>query len=232
MNRTKKTTKELLYTGLPKWPMMFVTGESVSEDQALEIIRRTDSFFIYASGNNYDWVDWVIETLKFPSLKNCQENYSEQILKREEWYKKWNFINLEYVTNDWICSSFIDGPHGWIHPNGTIEYHYNIGKWPSPIEVLKDWKIIAKEFPFLNLGVTLFDNEYSNTNLKPVISFKIQKGKVRIIDPDFENIHLTELPQSEKDIIGNDLIANILNDDFGIGLSRKTILSWSERFSD
>lgn len=37
--------ENLLDRGLPKWPQMLVTGASVTKEQALEIIRRTDSFF-------------------------------------------------------------------------------------------------------------------------------------------------------------------------------------------
>lgn len=37
---------ELMERSLPKWPQMIVTGTPVSEMQALEIIRRTDVFFV------------------------------------------------------------------------------------------------------------------------------------------------------------------------------------------
>ncbi len=35
----------LLNRNLPKWPQMLVTGDSLTIEQAKEIIRRTDRFF-------------------------------------------------------------------------------------------------------------------------------------------------------------------------------------------
>ena len=45
-----------MHAGLPKWPQMLVTGTTLPAEQALEIIRRTDHFFLGYSGNNYDFV--------------------------------------------------------------------------------------------------------------------------------------------------------------------------------
>lgn len=48
---------ELLNLGLPKWPQMIVTGQSVTVDQAKNIILRTDSFltdpYKWSGGNNH-----------------------------------------------------------------------------------------------------------------------------------------------------------------------------------
>jgi len=41
----KENMSYLFERSLPKWPQMLVTGSPVSEEQALEIIRRTDNFF-------------------------------------------------------------------------------------------------------------------------------------------------------------------------------------------
>ena len=46
--------KELLGRSLPKWPQFLLSGQSILREQALEIIRRTDSFFAFPkyAGNN------------------------------------------------------------------------------------------------------------------------------------------------------------------------------------
>ena len=56
----------LLDRGLPKWPQMLVTGASVTKEQALEIIRRTDSFFSYPHGNDHAFVEEAVRLVGFP----------------------------------------------------------------------------------------------------------------------------------------------------------------------
>ena len=51
-----KTREELMSAGLPKWPQMLVTGTTLPAEQALEIIRRTDHFFLGYSGNDHDFI--------------------------------------------------------------------------------------------------------------------------------------------------------------------------------
>jgi hypothetical protein len=42
--------ERFLETAMPKYPRLIVTGDSITKEQALEIIRRTDSFFLSACG--------------------------------------------------------------------------------------------------------------------------------------------------------------------------------------
>lgn len=163
----------LFNRALPKWPKMLVTGESVTIEQAKEIIRRTDTFFEYAPRTSRGYVGWVKSSLKIP------EGWRE--LRR--WQESWGLIRTEYVHNSWISSSFIYGPHGWCHPDGTIAFGDNIGKWPSVSEVLSDWTLLAKEFPFLNLDVTLFDGEECEDNILPVVSITVRSGEAIVCEP-------------------------------------------------
>lgn len=167
---------------LPKWPQMIVTGKTISETDALEIIRRTDIFIADPKYNGHDkeFSSRAIRILKYP-------DYDYGMTK--VWLKDWGFISLEYIYNDWINSSYAGGAHGWCHPDGTIGYAENIGKWPEIQEVFSEWKIIAEAFPFLELEVTLMNGEYCDQNIKPVVSFLIRNGSVEIVDPDKRNLH-------------------------------------------
>ena len=73
---------------LPKWPGMKLTGNSVSIEQAKDIISRTDKFIIDmskdAGGNNREWNKWANETLHFTKLIELQ--------KFDTWYQ--SEINL------------------------------------------------------------------------------------------------------------------------------------------
>ena len=51
---------------LPKWPLMYTTGKPVTQEQAKEIIRRTDTFFIGYSGNNRAYNQRVRRLLGMP----------------------------------------------------------------------------------------------------------------------------------------------------------------------
>ena len=49
-------------------------------------------------------------------------------------------IELEYLSNHRIVSSWIGGPHGWCNWEGNIGCNnYNIGKHPSCKEVYNEW---------------------------------------------------------------------------------------------
>jgi len=196
----------LLNRSLPKWPQMVVTGKKLSLEQALEIIRRTDSFFSYQSGNNHAFIKDAQIVLGMPikkesydkefknrdgspnydSYRKYYDQYSEE---SDNWKERWECIETEYVKNDWISSSFVFGPHGWCNPDGTISYNDNVGKWPSIQEIYDEWTLLAKEFPFLYVGVTLMSGESSEEDTYPVVSMKIENGIVTLVDPKIENVH-------------------------------------------
>ena len=175
--------------GLPKWPLMYVTGIPITKEQAKEIIKRTDNFLDgFPSGNNDPLIDAFSLELGIPRLDDFS-NYDEYSIARDEFKKKINFIDLNYVDNNWFSSAFIEGAYGWCHPNGKIGYSYNIGKWPTLKEVYEDWRTIAKEFPFLDVGITLYNGEDCDEKIKPLVSMKIKNGKIVIFDPEITDVH-------------------------------------------
>ena len=190
-NIMDENEKKLAERGLPKWPQMIVTGEAVTVEQALEIIRRTDSFFGHGwGGNDQKYSKWVKEVVHYPDLETYPiERFSECFEEISEWKANWGYIETEYVRNSWIASSYIGGPCGWMHPDGNIGFAENVGKWPDISEVYGDWASIAVAFPFLSLEVTLMNGEHGEFNTKPVVSFLIRNGEVKLIDPEERDIH-------------------------------------------
>lgn len=186
---------ELINRVLPKWPQMIVTGEKITEKQALEIIRRTDSFFSYPSGNNHSFIRKAKEAVRYKDTDEYKPDvpYSDKSREywelREEYRKKWGFIESEYITNSWISCSYIGGVHGWCHPDGAIGYSDNVGKWPSVEEIYNEWVAVAEAFPFLELGVTLMSGEDCEENTFPIVSMKISNGTVQLVDPAQEDVH-------------------------------------------
>ena len=117
------------------------------------------------------------------------DKIKEYHIAQEDFRNQWGYISLNYLYNDYICSNFVQGANGWCHPDGTIDYHFNIGKWPEVEEVLEDLNQLIQAFPFLELEVTLFDDEYCINSTNALVSFLVRDRKVELIDPSERNIH-------------------------------------------
>lgn len=183
---------------LPKWPQMIVTGEPVTVEQAKEIIRRTDRAFTFpGGGNNRKYLKWFRDTVRMP------EDWQELGLFQE----KWGVIETQYVHNNWISSSYVLGPHGWCHPNGKIGFVDNIGKHPSVQDVLDDWNLLAKEFPFLKLAITLMSGEFCGEDIYPVVSIVVSDGQAVQVPADL-TLHAAHPPATRGnvfDIVGSEM---------------------------
>lgn len=166
---------------LPKWPACCVTGNSVTEEQAMEILIRTQNF--YFPTNDHDFKKELAKTLGV----NIESEQSWGVMKPEEMKRlqeEYQCLDLYYLSNEQICSAYTGGPNGWLNWNGTVhQMSKNIGKWPSVAEIFEEWKRIAQAFPFLNLRCQLFDSEYYTENPKPLIEFIVKDGKVEMKTP-------------------------------------------------
>lgn len=184
-------SEDLLKRTLPKWPAMLVTGTPVSVEQAKEIIRRTDRFFLWGSGNDAKYAAAVIEALGMPTGGSSE--FVGQAKARaaafDAWRKAWGLIETEYVYNDWVLSCFAYGANGWCHPDGKIGSADNVGKYPTPPEVMADWELLAGQFPFLDLGISLFSGEECEPGIEKVVSFSVAGGMVAPADPERVDVH-------------------------------------------
>jgi len=183
------TNQEFYKISLPKWPECRVDGESVTKEQAQEILIRTQDFHISTNDRSF-----VIECYRALGLKIKQEypyhDWNEIDQKREE-YK---CLDIEYLQNARIASSYIGGPNGWLNWDGTIyQTGMNIGKWPSIQAIHDEWKQIAKSFPYLDLQCQLFSGEGCEAGTVPVVEFVVKNGKASMKKPTEEL-----LPQHPK----------------------------------
>ncbi len=202
------TQEELLARGLPKWPQMLVTGEVITVERAKEIIRRTDSFFgWFGGGNDRAFTRKLKQALRIPLDRFDYEadpgvpkegELDARMRAVDRWREIWGFIGTEYVHNSWLQCAYVYGPYGWCHPDGIIGYTDNVGKWPSCEAVLADWKTLAAEFPFLDIGVTLFDEEHGSEKRAPVVSFRIKDGAATVVDPAASNVHASHTPAEQR----------------------------------
>lgn len=189
--------KNLFEVELPKWPALVVIGESVTKEQAMEILIRTDS--LYFGCNDKEWeeeLNFIVFGFKTRNIDDKlkekhgilpKDGYRPEFYEIKESYQnRYAPIQLQYLNNHRIASSWIGGSHGWCSWDGTIRCsNYNIGKWPSVQEVYDDWVSIASEFPFLDLRCQLMNEEAGESeSIKPLVEFRIKDGKVLISEPE------------------------------------------------
>lgn len=217
MSKQYKQFDEKDLPGLPKWPGVYVTGKSVTPEQAKEIIMRTDrsvfSISSYGLGNNHRFADMVRRESGWQPFIDADERLNkirwdkattpDQLVSAcvecerkfgefrnfwqlsSAWSHAMNHVNTQYVYNDWMASSYIFGPTGWCHPDGSILVDgHNYGKWPDVKEIMDDWAILLKEFPYLDLQCTLFNAEAMDDNPEPVVTILVKDGEVIACEPD------------------------------------------------
>lgn len=163
---------------LPKWPALTVGGWSVTKEQAAEIILRTTPQWM--SSNNRPWVATVCRILGVPLDPHGTGPDWREV---ERFRTAIGAVPLSYLHNQQIMTSYVGGPHGWCHWDGTIATrNYNIGKWPTVEGVEADWLELAKAFPYLDLYCQLWDGETCNAT-KPLVQYRVKDGTVKVQAP-------------------------------------------------
>lgn len=119
------------------------------------------------------------EQEKLNGLQGSENAYYQAF---EDFNLKVGRIKTYYIRNSWFSSPFIGGPHGWIHPDGTIGFADNVGKWPSVESIYDEWKEIGKAFPQLELKVTLMSGESCEDRTQPLVTMELKNGKIRITE--------------------------------------------------
>jgi hypothetical protein len=192
-----KQFKKEEWPELPKWPAIATVGESVTIEQAKEIIIRTDGLWFSTNDNQF-------ESQLYHAMGVNKNDYEAA----ESMRIKVKSLDISYLENSRIVSWYVGGPHGWCSWTGKIiDYGRNVGKWPSCEEVHREWCEIAEAFPFLTLKSQLFNKENCQAmedGFEPVIEFHIKNGKVKVYKP--------EEPLISKNVMEGDLdIFTIMN---------------------
>lgn len=175
-------------TDLTKWPRLLVTGNPVTEGQANDILIRTMPHSIMT--NDRAWERQICQVLgvdQDPAYG--RPNYQTMKARREQL----RCLDLHYLDNYRIASSWIGGPRGWCDWDGTIGCcSFNIGKWPSVEEVTEDWLAIAAEWPFLDLRAQLVPDDGDAPT--PAVGWLVRAGQVTTITGETELIRQPEDP--------------------------------------
>lgn len=145
------TETEILPDFSTKWPAARLYGPAVTVEQALDIILRTDS--------SLSSLAWMCNDTRFENhlrhMIGRRENDDWEVL--EDYQKNYGHVRLEYMASHWVASSYIFGPHGPVHPDGTLGFAINFGKYPTVEEVESDLKAMSAAFPYLDFHLFLWD---------------------------------------------------------------------------
>lgn len=178
---------------LPKWSLCRIEGNKITEEQAMNIILRTDCFFsnddFFSNDRQFD--EKAKKLFEQPMYKDFDSNnFNESWNKFENalhtWSQKYiptkehlyNTLDSLYLVNSWIATCYIGGPHGWCRPDGVITYSHNIGKYPSVSEVYNELKVIAEKWKFLDFKCTLFNGEECEYIIRPLVTMVVKNGEI------------------------------------------------------
>lgn len=191
---------------LPKWAGITVVGESIGPAQAQVVIIRTTRFWFSTN-------DKAFERELYRELGISAENYtSEQSEQIEAAEQKYGVLELEYLCNQRVVSSYIGGPHGWCDWSGTIFFNaHNVGKHPSATEIHRELLLIAEAFPFLTMNVELLNDEWGEPEAVPAVGYAVDGGQVAVEIAPAERLAPAPLPQEvEVSVLGGmmDVIIN------------------------
>ena len=168
-------------TELTKWPRLIVVGENVTREQANEILVRTNNW-AWFTANDKEWEGMVRNLVGAPmDFMEAKEQGVDFWAEQKSFIAKMRMLDLEYLNNSRVMSSWIGGPHGWCDWDGTIgTSEYNIGKWPSIDDVLEEWTTIANAFPYLKLTSQLVPDEGAAG--MSVVRFEVENGGVTVTE--------------------------------------------------
>lgn len=185
------STTNLTNAYLGKWPRLVVVGDPVTPEQAMEILIRTDMLEFLTNDRCFsNKCASYFYGRQIDSLGSFSDQFRGEDGKID-FHNYWGFkdkakaavgqIDLQYLYNSRIMSSWIGGLHGWCDWDGYIGCsNYNIGKHPSVEEVCKEWQAIATAFPCLNLKSQLITEE-GEGNI--AIEFEVKDGTAIIKKP-------------------------------------------------
>lgn len=171
---------------LTKWPRLLVVGDPITRQQASEVLLRTTDWLTYSLGYGNDgrWarvVDGMAAAYGKPARDHDAPRPQGFGLDFAVWQEEKGILDLGYLHNEMINSSWVGGPHGWCDWDGNIGAStWNIGKWPSTEEVTSDWEDIARAFPFLNLHAQLIGDEGEGAL---VGTWAVRGGLAALVEP-------------------------------------------------
>jgi hypothetical protein len=151
-------------------PHLLVVGEDITEEQASEIIIRTNRWPIIRFSHLYEKIKKIyISSLPEEELISHVE-FNYQILE-----KKIKSLHLNYFFNNRVDST--SGLRGWCNWDGKIFCNnYVLRGWPNYENIISDLEAISSNFPYLKFKLQIVEKQKT---FKLAYTFQIKDGKVK-----------------------------------------------------
>lgn len=160
---------------MSKWPRLLVVGHPVTQEQADEILVRTNDWAVPIQSPELRAEVCEIVGIELTQSTNHTYPYDFESVRRFQ--SEVNALELLHLNNSRVASLWVGGPHGWCDWDGTIgTANYNVGKWPTPNEITRDLMVIGETFSYLNMTLQLVGQEGSD--VKHVSQWKLVNGEV------------------------------------------------------
>ena len=173
--------RSALNEDLGKWPQAFLRGETLTQEQATEVILRISGLH---------WEAYAKDSRLARALGIARqdhedaEEFSQLLDKLGESIQE---IPLEYLDLPLSLEAVPRHQLGWLDWNGIIHYDRGLGKWPGPEELYLEWRALAEAFPFLRLYCQVSPDFYYLSRMNegyesepPAMTFLVEKGRVRV----------------------------------------------------
>ena len=183
---------------LTKWPVLLVDGAPVSPEQADQVIIRT-TWLRGLDCNDKQWDKTVRRAfgVRLPRLGHRWDLPEDRMTKQRAYWeaedKQWGaaedrlgVLPLNFLTNDRIASTYMDGPYGWCDWSGQVRSYGMplLFKWPTVEDVTQEWQMIANAFPFLSLTAQLvrdgYAGDYGKDPYEPLVTWTVGRGGVEL----------------------------------------------------
>jgi hypothetical protein len=214
MNELARTDQGPVYDD--KWPRLVVVGADIPTALAEQVIVRTDGGYLHCND-----LEWEAAARKIMGLYDFMDDRDESRLdergyirdgldRERESREALGMLDLQYLDNSMIAGAWLGGgTRGWCDWSGKIGCaNFNIGKWPSDEDVTKDWKRIARAFPFLDLRsqvVSMCDDDLFTGRVWG--TWTVRGGVVRFNDQERT---LLDIPPGEKTGFGMDEMMEVM----------------------
>jgi hypothetical protein len=169
----------------PMWAGFLVKGEPVTELQRAEILFRTSDFETWC--NDTDWVETIQNHLytRRPERNRRYQRQPPWDVYETEFHERYQILDLKVLHNYRIMSPCWEGSRGWCGWDGTVGCNsYNLDR-VSAGDLMADWILIAKTFPYLKLRSQILNKPVELAHkCRPLVEFVVADGKVDIREPE------------------------------------------------
>jgi hypothetical protein len=176
---------KIMTKNYPKYIFLATKGETITKEQAAEVLVRTGAHTItYSSDEGQAILDSVLgrPSSEFTNLKDF--NFAQYWDQMDEFYERVQAIGLHTFYHNLLAVPSYQIPESWINWDGVIDGAFQAEKWIAEEEILSDLNNIVEAFPYLNFEVQVFFlNEEMDLVHNVEQQFAVKNGETTIVEP-------------------------------------------------